>query len=135
MIGRMVNLEKHGDERGELIALESLSEQIDFEIKRVYYLYDTSPGVIRGLHAHKCLKQMIVCISGFCKIKLDDGTNSEIIALDDPSKGLVIENNIWREMFDFSDDAVLLVLASEHYNESDYIRNYEDFLRFAGKKQ
>ncbi len=134
MIGKIVNLEKHGDERGELIAIESLSEQIDFEIKRVYYLYDTLPGVIRGLHAHKCLKQMIVCTSGFCKIKLDDGTNSEIIVLNDPSKGLIIENNIWREMFDFSDDAVLMVLASEHYNESDYIRNYDDFLKFIGKK-
>lgn len=134
MIGKIVDLEKHGDERGELIAIESLSDQIDFEIKRVYYLYDTAPGVVRGLHAHKSLKQMIICTSGFCKIKLDNGTKSETILLNNPSKGLIIANNIWREMFDFSDDAVLMVLASEHYNESDYIRNYDDFLKFIGKK-
>ena len=133
MVGKIVSLEKHGDERGELIAIESLSEQIDFEIKRVYYLYRTVPGMVRGLHAHKSLKQLIVCTSGCCKIKLDNGTDTEIISLSDPSIGLIIENNVWREMFDFSSDAVLMVLASEHYNESDYIRNYDDFLKFVGK--
>lgn len=133
MIGKIINLEKHGDDRGELIAIESLSAQIDFEIKRVYYLYRTVPGMVRGLHAHKSLKQLIVCTSGCCKIKLDNGIDTEIINLNDPSKGLVIQNNVWREMFDFSSDAVLMVLASEHYNESDYIRNYDDFLKFVGK--
>ena len=95
-------------------------------------MYNTVNGVRRGYHAHKSLQQVLICIHGSCKILLDDGADKEIVPLNDPSVGLYIGNNIWREMFDFSDDAVLMVLASEYYNESDYIRNYDDFLRFIG---
>lgn len=125
----IVNLEEHGDERGTLIALEQF-KNIPFEIKRVYYMFDTVRGVRRGFHAHKCLKQILICVSGSCKILLDDGTEKAEVLLDKPNKGLIIESNIWREMFDFSEDAVLMVLASELYDESDYIRNYQDFIAY-----
>lgn len=124
--------EEHGDDRGTLISLEE-NKNIPFEIKRCYYMYDTRKGVRRGFHAHKKLKQMLVCVSGECKILLDDGQDKEVVVLDSPNKGLYIESNIWREMFDFSPDAVLMVLASELYDESDYIRDYDAFIKYIGK--
>lgn len=119
----------HGDERGQLIALEEYKD-IPFEIKRVYYMYETGKDVRRGYHAHKTLEQILVCIHGKCKILLDNGNEKKIVPLEKPYEGLYIANNMWREMFDFSEDAVLLVLASDFYKEEDYIRNYEDFLQF-----
>ena len=127
----LIDFTPHADSRGQLIAIEAVKD-VPFEVKRVYYMYNTVNGVRRGYHAHKSLQQVLICIHGSCKILLDDGADKEIVPLNDPSVGLYIGNNIWREMFDFSDDAVLMVLASEYYNESDYIRNYDDFLRFIG---
>lgn len=122
----------HGDDRGQLIALEE-DKDIPFRIRRVYYMYDTAPGVVRGLHAHKSLEQILICIHGSCRILLDDGDEKEVILLTDPSEGIYVANNMWREMFDFSPGAVLMVLASEPYDEADYIRDYSAFLRFIGK--
>lgn len=122
----------HGDHSGSMVALEK-SEDFPFEIKRVYYIWGTKKDVVRGHHAHKKLEQVIVCVSGSCDFILDDGTNRETIHLDSPRQGLHIKNNIWREFTNFSPDCVVMVLASEHYNEADYIRNYEDFLRSVGK--
>lgn len=119
----------HGDERGQLISLEEFND-IPFRIKRVYYMYDTIEGVVRGHHAHKSLKQILVCIHGSCKVKMDNGRETKVVPLEKPYEGLFIDNNIWREMFDFSKDAVLLVFASEIYEESDYIRDYDEFLKF-----
>lgn len=119
--------QQHGDERGMLIALEEFRD-IPFEIKRVYYLYDTKPQVHRGFHAHKSLEQILICITGSCKIRLDNGKEQKVVSLEKPYEGLYISHNIWREMYDFSTDAVLMVLASEPYHEEDYIRNYDDFL-------
>ena len=119
----------HSDERGQLIAMEEFKE-IPFRIKRVYYLYDTGVGVTRGYHAHNSLPQVLVCVHGSCRIRLDDGREQAIVALDDPAEGLLVTNVMWREMFDFSPDAVLLVLASELYDEKDYIRDYEEFLGY-----
>lgn len=121
----------HGDDRGQLIALEEFND-IPFRIKRVYYMYDTKAGVVRGHHAHKSLEQILICIHGSCKIKLDNGKEKKIVHLEKPYEGLYVANNMWREMYDFSEDAVLMVLASEIYNEEDYIRSYEDFLRYVG---
>ena len=118
----------HGDDRGQLVAVEMLKD-IPFEVKRVYYIYDTQPGVRRGFHAHRELEQVLICVHGSCKIHLDNGTDTAEVLLDKPSEGLYISNDMWREMYDFSDGAVLLVLASEYYNERDYIRNYQDFLK------
>ena len=125
----IIKFQEHGDERGQLIALEN-EKEIPFTIKRVYYMYDTLAGVRRGFHAHKKLKQILICTSGSCKIHLDDGKETKEITLDKPYEGLFIESNLWREMYDFSEDAVLMVLASEVYDESDYIRNYDEFLKY-----
>lgn len=125
--------ESHGDERGQLIALEEM-KNIPFVIKRVYYMYDTVKGVTRGYHAHKSLQQILICVHGSCKIRLDDGKEKKIVTLDSPDEGLYVSNVIWREMFDFSPDAVLMVLASELYDEGDYIRNYDEFLSYINEK-
>lgn len=119
----------HGDDRGQLVALEEFKD-IPFRIKRVYYMYDTATGVARGFHAHKSLQQILICIHGSCKVCLDNGKEKKIVPLEKPYEGLYIANNMWREMFDFSSDAVLMVLASELYDESDYIRDYDKFLEF-----
>jgi dTDP-4-dehydrorhamnose 3,5-epimerase-like enzyme len=115
-----------GDERGSLVALEA-NKTVPFDVKRVYYIFGTQAGVSRGFHAHRALQQFVVCVTGKCRMMLDDGTRREEVWLDSPTKGLLIGDLIWREMHDFSPDCVLLVLASEHYNESDYIRSYDEF--------
>lgn len=116
----------HGDERGQLVALEEFKD-IPFRIKRVYYMYETKSGVVRGRHAHKNLEQILVCIHGSCKVRLEDGRDSKAIPLEKPYEGLYIGPGMWREMYDFSPDAVLMVLASELYDESDYIRDYAEW--------
>lgn len=127
--------QQHGDERGMLVALEEIND-IPFSIRRVYYMYDTKEGVRRGFHAHKSLEQILICIHGNCKILLDNGSEKKIISLEKPYEGLYIPPNMWREMYDFSSDAVLMVLASEAYREEDYIRDYGLFLEIIkdGKK-
>lgn len=121
--------QSHGDERGQLTVLEEYKD-IPFSVKRIYYIYGTKDGVTRGYHAHKSLEQIFICIHGSCKVRLDDGSEQKVVVLDKPNEGLYVSNAMWREMFDFSPDAVLLVLASKLYDESDYIRNYEEFLHF-----
>ena len=125
---------KHGDDRGQLVVLEGMRD-IPFDIKRVYYIYDTIEGVRRGFHAHKQLEQILICIHGSCKILLDDGKEKEVVELSTPNEGLYISNDMWREMFDFSSDAVLMVLASNYYDENDYIRDYESFKEFVKTKE
>ena len=125
--------QQHGDDRGQLVALEEFKD-IPFEIKRVYYMYDTGEGIHRGFHAHRSLEQILICIHGSCKVLLDNGTEKKVISLEKPYEGLYIANDMWREMYDFSSDAVLLVLASDFYKEEDYIRDYDVFLKEVGKK-
>ena len=125
-----VNAPNFGDDRGTLIAFES-GINVPFIIKRVYCIYHTESGVSRGFHAHLRLKQVVVCVSGSCRFLVDDGCSVEEYILDKPDKGLMIEGCIWREMHDFSADCVLVVFASEHFDEDDYIRNYDDFLLLA----
>lgn len=122
-----INFPSLGDERGSLVALEG-AKTVPFEIKRVYYIFGTQPGVARGFHAHRKLQQVAVCVTGKCRMVLDDGEKREEAWLDSPNKGLVIGDMVWREMHDFSSDCVLLVLASEHYDEGDYIRLYSNFV-------
>lgn len=129
----LVDFKILGDDRGSLVALESFGN-VPFEVKRVYYIYGTAQDAIRGKHAHKKLEQMIVCVSGSCDFILDDGRNKNIVHLDSPAQGLYLKNTIWREFTNFSKDCVLVVLASEHYDESDYFRNYDEFLKFVGVK-
>ena len=123
---KMIDFQKHGDARGMLVVAEE-GKEIPFEVKRIYYMYDTGEMVRRGYHAHFELEQILICVHGSCKIYLDDGQDTAEIVLDTPNVGLYISKNIWREMYDFSKDAVLLVLASELYDENDYIRDYNEF--------
>lgn len=126
----LIPLQKHGDERGKLVALEQ-SRNVPFEIKRVYYMFGTQANVRRGYHAHKKLRQLAIPVSGSCRFHLDDGNEKVDILLDDPSVGLLIEPRFWHEMYDYSEDCILLVLASDNYDESDYIRNYDEFVESA----
>ncbi len=123
----LIDFKTLGDERGSLIAIEE-GYNAPFDIKRVYYIFDTKEGVERGFHAHINLKQICIAVKGSCTFVLDDGEKREEIKLTNPNQGLFIEGLIWREMKDFSEDCVLVVLASEHYDESDYIRDYDDFI-------
>ena len=125
---KLINFPPLGDHRGSLVALEA-NKIVPFDIKRVYYIFGTGSGVARGFHAHKALKQVAVCVAGSCRMLLDDGQKKEDVLLDSPMKGLLIEDLVWREMHDFTPDCVLLVLASEHYDEADYLRDYDDFVK------
>ena len=118
-----------GDDRGNLISLEE-NKNIPFDIKRVYYIFDTKDGVRRGFHAHKNLEQVLVCVNGSCEILLDDGKEKSITKLENRNEGLFIEKMVWREMFNFSADCVLMVLASVYYFEDDYIRDYKEFKNY-----
>lgn len=125
---KLIEFKNLGDERGNLVSFEG-NKNIPFEIKRVYCIYATKQNVVRGLHAHKTLKQVAIALKGSCKFVLDDGFKREEILLDIPTNGLLIDSCTWREMHDFSDDCVLMVLASDIYDENDYIRDYNKFIK------
>lgn len=124
---KLIKFQSHGDERGSLVAIEH-GKEIPFDVKRIYYLYNTKLDVARGFHAHKQLKQILIAVNGSCTIVLDDGEQRKSVELNNPDEGLFIDSFVWREMHNFSKDCTLLVLANSHYDESDYIRNYDDFL-------
>lgn len=124
----LVDFKTLGDDRGSLIAIEK-GYNVPFDIKRVYYIFDTKKSVERGFHAHINLKQMAIAVRGSCTFVIDNGFKKEEIILGNPKKGLLLEGLIWREMKDFSSDCVLVVLASERYDENDYIREYDKFLK------
>jgi len=123
-----LNFNVMGDHRGKLTAIESLRD-VPFEIKRIYYLYETLEGVPRGFHAHRELKQVAICLTGSCRMVVSDGVSTQSVWLDTPGKGMVIDNMIWHEIYDFSSDCMLLVIADDYYNEDDYIRSKVEFLR------
>jgi len=131
--GRLFEFQVFGDEEGSLVALES-SKNIPFEIQRSYHIFGIMPGARRGFHAHKTLKQLAVCVRGTCKFLLDNGSEKKEVSLSNPRQGVLIDPMVWHEMFDFSPDAVLLVLADQHYDESDYIRNYDQFMKAAQER-
>jgi dTDP-4-dehydrorhamnose 3,5-epimerase-like enzyme len=128
---RTVELDIKGDERGYLVALEAV-RNVPFDLKRAYIIFGTIEGVRRGLHAHRATEQLAVCVHGKCSFLLDDGKARATIVLDRPDLGLYLGPMLWHEMFDFSADCVLLVLANQYYDESDYIRNYAAFRAMAG---
>lgn len=121
-----------GDERGQLVAIES-GIHIPFEIKRVFYIYGTQPNVPRGQHSHHKTQQYLIAVSGSCQVTLDNGQEKVTHILDQPHIGLFQDAMVWGSMHDFSPDCVLLVLANEHYNDSDYIRSYPEFNRILAK--
>lgn len=124
---RLIEMNVHGDARGKLVSLESMKD-VPFDIKRVYYMFDTLPNESRGFHAHKDLEQIVIAMDGACRFILDDGKNKETVLLNRPDVGLYIGKNMWREMHDFSYGCKLVVLASEYYDENEYIRDYDQFL-------
>ena len=124
---KLLSLQTIGDERGKLVSLESL-KNLPFAIKRVYYMFDTSPDLPRGFHAHKELEQLVIAIDGACEFVLDDGKSKESVWLNRPDVGLYIGKNMWREMRNFSYGCKLMILASDYYDESEYIRDYAEFL-------
>ncbi|MWB96519.1 WxcM-like domain-containing protein [Flavobacterium sp. GA093] len=111
---------------GNIAVIEN--DTIPFEIKRVYYLYDIPSSSVRGGHSHKKLQQILIAISGSFDVVLKDGKKEKTITLNKPDRGLLIKNNIWRELENFSSGAVCLVLASEVFDEEEYIRDYNEFL-------
>ncbi|MFS9770211.1 FdtA/QdtA family cupin domain-containing protein [Enterobacter chuandaensis] len=129
-----IPLQVHGDDRGALISLER-EKNIPFDIRRVYYIFDTKSGVTRGFHAHRKLKQVAIVVKGSCRFILDDGTERVDVILDNPAEGLLIDSFIWREMTDFTDDCVLMVIADMEYEESDYIRDYTEFKKITQQQQ
>ncbi len=115
---------------GHLTPIES-GQDIPFEIKRIYYLTRVPENTIRGFHSHKELQQVLLCLNGRVTISVATPYEKELITLDDPAKGLYIGPMIWREMYDFSPGSVLVVLASQHYNEEEYIRDYRSYCEIA----
>jgi hypothetical protein len=126
---KLVNLSLISMERGSITSVNNKND-LPFDIKRVYYLYDVPNNADRGAHGHKNLEQLIVAVSGSFTINLFDGINSKSFILNQPSQGLLIVPGMWRELNGFSGGAICLVLASEEFDESDYIRDYADFLKF-----
>ena len=128
MITKLQEFKVLGDHRGQLIALEA-NRQIPFDVKRVFYIYGTQEGVPRGNHSHYKTKQFLVAVNGSCKVTLDNGKEKEIFDLNRPNLGLFQDALIWGTMHDFSSDCVLMVLANEYYDASDYITDYDKFLK------
>ncbi len=120
-----------GDERGKLVVVEGMDD-IPFEIKRVFYIYGSDPEVVRGQHANRKTEFVLINVSGTSKVRVDNGVETEIIELNRPRMGLFLPVNLWKDMYDFSEDSVLLVLASEHYDSSEYIRDYDKFVKEVG---
>ena len=112
---------------GTLIAIES-NNQVPFNIKRIYHIMNTQTTKKRGCHAHKTFTQVAFCLQGSCKFLLDDGKEKHEVTLNDPECGLLLEPMVWHEMYDFSQDCIISILANAHYDEQDYIRDYQSFL-------
>lgn len=127
-IFEIISLNQFGDVRGSLVALE-YNKNIPFPIGRVYYLFDTNTNESRGFHAHKDLEQLLICVRGSCELKVESKTVNKTFKLNSPIKALYIKDLVWREMHNFSNDCVLLVLASKPYDASDYIHDYKEFKR------
>lgn len=118
-----------GDDRGQLVVVEQLKE-IPFDLKRIFYIYGTRGEVARGQHANRYSEFVLINLCGSCKVLVDDGINSsEVVVLDKPHTGVYLDKMVWKEMFDFSSDSILLVLSSELYDKAEYIYSYDDFIK------
>lgn len=126
---QLISFKDLGDERGNLVVIEGEGMDIPFDIKRVFYIYGSDSTVVRGQHANRETEFLLVNVGGSSKVKVDNGRESEVIVLDKPGMGLYIPPMLWKDMYDFSPDSILLVLASRHYDGKEYIRDYEEYLR------
>lgn len=123
-----------GDERGKLVVVEG-DMDIPFEIKRVFYMYGSDSSVIRGQHANRKSEFVLINVSGSSKVRVDNGFEEEIIELNRPRMGLYLPTMVWKDMYDFSEDSVLLVLANTHYDGEEYIRDYDEYLKEVGGRR
>ena len=125
---RMVEFPQHGDERGHLVIVEG-NKDIPFDIKRAFYIYGSDRDVVRGQHANRNSQFVLINVAGTSKVKVKDGEGNELIfCLNRPHTGVYLPTMVWKDMYDFSEDSVLLVLASEHYDPEEYIRDYDAFV-------
>ena len=127
---KMLEFPQHGDERGHLVIVEGKENNVPFEIKRVFYIYGSDSNVVRGKHANRKSEFVLINVAGSSKVKVKDGEGNEaIFNLMRPHTGLYLPTMVWKEMFDFSDDSVLLVLSSEHYDSTEYVRDYNAYVK------
>lgn len=132
---QMLEFLQLGDERGELVVVEG-NQDIPFEIKRVFYIYGSDKSIVRGQHANKESEFVLINVAGKSKVKVKDGEGNEaIFCLNRPRTGIYLPTMIWKEMYDFSEDSVLLCLASTHYDDTEYIRDYDEFVKFLSEKK
>ncbi len=129
---KILHFPEMGDERGTLVVIEG-GEAIPFEIRRVFYMYGSDPEIRRGCHSNKRSEFVLVNVAGFSRILVDNGEEKRVVELDKPRMGLYIKNNVWKEMYDFSPDSVLLVLSNEHYDGEEYIRDYGEYLDYLNR--
>lgn len=130
---RMLNFADLGDERGKLVVIEG-KQDIPFDIARVFYIYGSDPTVVRGQHANRESEFVLINVAGTSKVRITDGINEEIVELTRPMQGVYLPKMIWKDMYDFSADSVLLVIASTHYDGTEYIRDYEEYLKIMAKR-
>ena len=126
---KVLEFKEYGDERGNLVVAEGSGFDIPFDIRRVFYMSGSDPDIKRGNHANRYTKFVLINVSGSSKVLVDDGKTKEVVVLDKPRMGLYLGPMVWKEMYDFSEDSVLLCLASEHYDPDEYIRDYNDYIR------
>lgn len=124
-----------GDERGNLVVIEGEGMDIPFDIKRVFYIYGSDSTVVRGQHANRETEFLLVNVSGTSKVRVDDGKESVVVELNKPRMGLYLSSMLWKDMYDFSEDSVLLVLASRHYDGNEYIRDYDTYLKLIQEEE
>ena len=132
---KIIEFQDLGDERGNLVVIEGGGMDIPFEIQRVFYIYASDADVVRGHHANRETEFLLVNVSGSSKVRIDNGEESVVVELNKPRMGVYIPNMVWKDMYDFSEDSVLLVLASRHYDGAEYIRNYEDYLKILSQNR
>ena len=130
---QMMEFSQHGDERGHMVVVEGLKD-IPFEIKRIFYIYGSDSTVVRGQHANRRSKFVLINVAGSSKVKVMDGKGNEVVySLNRPHTGVYLPEMVWKNMYDFSEDSVLLCLSSEHYDASEYIRDYDEFVKLVDK--
>ena len=129
---RIIEFGEFGDERGNLVVAECGGVDVPFTVKRVFYIYGSDDTVVRGRHANRKTEFVLINVSGSSKVRIDNGFEYDIVELDRPRMGLYLPTMLWKDMYDFSEDSVLLVLASEHYDGNEYIRDYDKYLEMVG---
>lgn len=125
---KLIEFSQMGDQRGHLVVIEGLKD-VPFDIKRIFYIYGSDGDVVRGKHANRRTEFVLINVSGTSKVRVSDGKNEKVYALDHPHMGIYLPNMVWKDMYDFSKDSVLLVLASEHYDGEEYIRDFTKYLQ------